>query len=117
MMDDISLALVCVVSVLVGIHLGYNLALAKKAGRLESDNEADTKEEANKRGIYVEEHQNKLFAYDINTHQFLCSFTNYKDLHNSLTAIDAKSSWVFYEDSRVIIESYMRRHDGANNPI
>lgn len=115
MMDDIAFFLMCVISIIVGIHLGFNLSKLVNTGKELPI--SDEEEKDNKRGIYVEEYQNKLFAYDIKTHQFLCSFTNYKDLHNTLMTIDSKPTWVFYEDSRVIIESYMRRHDGANNPV
>lgn len=105
-----------VAAFIFGVYLGASLerwALAK--AQLRKNAQQETEElNTNKRGIYVEEHQNKLFAYDINTHQFLCSFTNYKDLHNTLSAIDANSTWVFYEDSRVLIESYMRRQNGTD---
>lgn len=116
MMSDISIALICVVCVLVGIQLGFNLAKGANANKELPQSDEETG--VTKRGIYVEEHQNKLYAYDIKTHQFLCSFTTYNELHNTLTTIDSKSTWVFYEDSRVIIESYMRRiRNGANNPV
>lgn len=117
MMDDLVFFVMCAISVLIGIHLGFNLANATKLNNSKELPLSDEEAGVTKRGIYVEEHQNKLFAYDIKTHQFLCSFTNYKDLHNTLTTIDSTSTWVFYEDSRVIIESYMRRHDGTNNSI
>ena len=116
-MSDLSVALLCIFCFFAGIHFGVHIAVSNRS-RIR--NEKEQEQEANdvtKRGIYVEEHQNKLFAYDIKTHQFLCSFTTFKDLHNSLMAIDSNSSWVFYEDSRVVIEGYMRRNNGANNPL
>lgn len=107
-----------VVAFIFGLYLGASLErwasyMMRKAMNQEDDNQDETI----KRGIYVEEHQNKLFAYDIKTHKFLCSFADYKELHKNLTGIDSTSTWVFYEDSRVIIESYMRRHHGTNESI
>ena len=105
-----------VMAFIFGIYIGASLERwASHVMRTAA--QQDDKQETDKRGIYVEEHQNKLFAYDIKTHKFLCSFADYKELHKNLTGIDSTSTWVFYEDSRVIIESYMRRHRATNESI
>jgi hypothetical protein len=67
--------------------------------------------------IYVEEHQNRLYAYEKKTDRFLCAFSTYKELHENLVRIDPKVSWVFYHNTKLLVDSFMEKNDGANNPI
>lgn len=111
-MDDLVFLLACIISILVGIHLGFNLSKIAKASKELPVSDEDAG--ATKRGIYVEEHQGKLFAYELKTHTFLCSFITYQELHDNLVRIDPKVSWIFYEGTRMTIETFMEKHNGSN---
>ena len=67
--------------------------------------------------IYVEEHQNRLFAYEKKTDRFLCSFSNYQELHTNLIRIDSKVSWVFYSTTKNLIDMFMEKNNVTNKSV
>lgn len=67
--------------------------------------------------FYVEEHQNRLYAYEKSTDRFLCSFSTYQELHENLIRIDSNVSWVFYPTTKNMIDMFMEKNNGTNNPI
>lgn len=97
-----------------GYCIGSWMTAARIAHKLNEHNKALNETQLATRSIYVEEHQNNLLAYDKKTHQFLCSFTSYNELHHKLLGIDANVEWTFNEESRLLVNKYKEKNNGTD---
>ena len=97
-----------------GFCIGSWITAAMIADKIKEHDKALNDTPKATRRIYVEEHQNNLFAYDNKTHTFLCSFTSYNDLCHKLLGIDANVEWTFNEESRLLVNKYKEKSNGAN---